>query len=88
MNKLKWENDNGLYFLEVNGYKLSVTDNGVFIWWCCILNNEVIDSSYNKNNPQSMTVEQAKTSAYECYLNHYTKDIIFPDFLDETTQIL
>lgn len=82
--KLKWSFDNGTYELIVNGYKLVVTNNGVFIWWACILDREVIDSSYNKKNPQSMTVQDAKNSAYQAYLDDYTKDLVFPDFLNET----
>lgn len=82
MIKQKWFHDSGVYQLEIDGYKLMVTDNNYYIWWCCILGNEVIDSSYNKNNPQSMTIQQAKDAAYQTYLNHYTKDVVFPDFLN------
>lgn len=82
MKQNKWFFNDGMYKQLINGYELTITDNSVFIWWCCSLNGEVIDSSYNENNPQSMSINHAKEAAEFAYLRHYTKDLVFPDFLN------
>lgn len=81
MSNSNWVQDNGVYKLEVNNYKITVTDNDVFVWWAVQFMDDLIQSSYSKEIPQSNTVKEAKNAAYNCYLNHYTEGDIFPDFL-------
>lgn len=82
MDQQKWVIDNGVYKLNINDYQLIITDNSVFIWWCCLFKKEVVDSSYNRGKPKPKTIKEAKEAAYNSHIDHYTKDLDFPDFLN------
>lgn len=77
---LTWSNEEGYYKAKVNGYELCVTNNGIKLWWGVQLGEEVIDSSFRKEN-NLKTIEEAKKQAYIAYLKHYNKDFTFPDDL-------
>lgn len=75
---LIWSNEEGYYKAKANGYELCVTNNGIKIWWGVQLGEEVIDSSFRKEN-NLKTIEEAKKEAYIAYLKHFNKDFAFPD---------
>lgn len=78
--KIKWvsEDDNSIFKAYVNGYYLLVTYNGVSLFWGVYLDDLPINSSFHKNHPKPKTIKEAQETAENAYLEHYTKDLVFP----------
>ena len=79
---LIWSSEDGYFKAKINGYELCVTNNGIRLWWGVQFNEEIIDSTFRKEN-NLKTIEEAKKQAYLSYLKHYNKDFTFPDDLEK-----